>query len=151
MKGISPLIAAVLIIAISVSAIAVALSIGNPSIQRSKEILILNEGKDNLKLIDNAVNEVLEEGNGSSRKLTVHVTGGKYTISGNIAEFEMDTSEQVVGVGIERSEDVVYVEGSKNKIRVYTEYEFDFIGEKTFGQGTYMLVIANDDGDIVIS
>lgn len=151
MKGISPLIAAVLVIAISISAIAVALNIGNPSIERSKEILILDEGKSNLRLIDSSINQVLQEGDGSSRKITLKVTSGTYRIYDNMIEFEMQTNQQIVGSGVVVEEDILSITASTNKITASVSYNFNFIGEKRFGQGTHMLIISNSGGDIEIS
>ena len=55
MKGVSVLVAAVLVIAISIAAVTIALNVGNPAIERSKEILVYNEGKENILIIDNAI------------------------------------------------------------------------------------------------
>jgi len=151
MKGISVIVASVLLIAISIAAITLALNIGNPSIERSKEILILNQGKENLLLIDSAIDQVMKEGDGSSRKLTLQVTGGKYTVTDNYIEFEMDTLQQIVGEGVEGSEGDMYIIGEKNKIYAYLEYDFIFIGEKIILKGTHQLVISNQGGNIEIS
>ncbi len=150
MKGISSIIAAVMIIAISVSAVAIALSVGSPAIEKSKEILILNQGKENLKVIDETINQVLQEGDGSSRKIGLTVTGGSYSISGNTVRFTMETKQQIIASGIAGSDDIVFVEASDGMINAYIDYPFDFVGEKTIEKGVHDLVIANRNGQIEI-
>ncbi|MDD5416785.1 MAG: hypothetical protein PHU12_02300 [Candidatus Aenigmarchaeota archaeon] len=151
MKGISVLIAFVLVIVISIAAVTIALNIGNPAIDKSKEILVLNEGKSNIKVIDNAINQVLQEGDGSSRKITVGVTGGSYTISKNRVEFAMDTNAQIIASGVSGMEDGIYVEVTDGKIRGYVEYNFDFVGTTEFGKGLNTLLISNEGGSIKVT
>ncbi len=151
MKGVSVLVAYVLVIVISVSAIALALNIGNPAIERSQEILILNEGKENLKIIDNAIDQVMAEGDGSSRELSVGVGGGRYIVEGNTITFEMTTNQQIIAPGVSGSEDDIYIEASEMMITAQITYPFDFVGEKEFGKGLNNLVIANQAGQIKIT
>jgi hypothetical protein len=65
MKGVDALIASVLIILISITAIFIALQYGRPSTDKAKEILLMQEGKGNLVSIDGAVNDVITEGENS--------------------------------------------------------------------------------------
>jgi len=66
MKGVSVIIAAVIVIIISITAMFLALQIGTPGTDRAKEILLMQEGKNTLISIDNAVKSVSEEGQGST-------------------------------------------------------------------------------------
>lgn len=151
MKGVSVLIAFVMVIAISTAAVAIALSIGNPAIEKSKEIIVLNEGKANLKIIDSKINEVLQEGDGSSRKVTLNVNGGLYNIEKNRVTFTMETQQQIIDDGVSGFRDGVYIEATPGKILVYLEYVEDFIGTKLFGNGFNDVVITNQNGQVKIS
>ncbi|MBU3896682.1 MAG: hypothetical protein KJ697_01990 [Nanoarchaeota archaeon] len=161
MKGVSVLIAFVLVIVISVAALTIALNIGNPTIEKSKEIIILNEGKSNLKIIDSTINQVLQEGDGSSRRLSISVSGGTYNIKNNRLEFVMDTKYQIVSetfsnetvtdVPYKVIEDGLTVEATAGKILVYIEYKFDFVNTARLERGTNSILISNKDGDIQIN
>jgi hypothetical protein len=139
-----------MIIAISVAAITLALSIGNPSIEKSKEILLLDQGKANLKVIDSAINQVQQEGSGSSREITLNVMGGNYYIGGKNVTFTMETNQQIISSGVARYEDSIYVEAFEGKIVAHIEYAFEFSGEKILEKGTHSLVISNQNGKIKI-
>jgi len=151
MKGISPLIGFVLIIAISVAAIGIAMNIGTPAIERSKEIIIYEEGKTNLKLIDGAINEILQEGDGSSRKINLKITDGKYIVNNRKVEFIMTTNRGIVAPDIVKEEDGLTVETVGNEITVYIEYDFDFVDDKEIIKGTEQIIISNQDDRVSIS
>ena len=151
MKGVSVLVAAVLVIAISIAAITIALNVGNPAIAKSKEVLLFNEGKENLLIIDNAINQVLQEGDGSSRKISLQVADGKYTIGNGYIEFVMDTPNQIIGEDVSRTEDILEIEEYEGEIYVWVDYDFDFVEEKILYSGTHQLIISNQGGDIAVS
>ena len=67
MKGLSPIIAGAIVIAIAITAMYLVLNLGTPGTDRLKEMLIMQEAKDTLTSIDNAVKSVSEEGQGSTR------------------------------------------------------------------------------------
>ena len=147
MKGVDALIASVLIILISVTAIFIALQLGNSSTQREKEILLIQEGKSNLITIDNAVKNVLAEGEGSARALRLTVSGGYYSIDNatNSILFSMESGAQIVGVGISKIEDGINITGAANI--VYLSLYFSNIqlaGKGEFGRGTFTITVRND-------
>jgi len=156
MKGVDTLVAFILVIVISVAALTIALNIGNPTIERSKEILILNEGKSNLKIIDSTIGQVLQEGDGSSRRLSITVTGGTYYISSSSIEFKMDTKYQIVnetlnGLPYYVVEDGISVEASRGKIYLYVDYLFNFVNNARFERGANSILISNKAGSIQIN
>lgn len=148
MKGVSPLVGFVLIIAISVSAITIAMNIGMPAIERSKEIILYEEGKDNLKIIDAAINQVLQEGDGSARIVRLKGTGD-YFVNGNNVEFVMETKQGIIAPDIEKEEDGLLIKTVGNQITVYLEYDFTLsIDQNQLTDKTY---IRNDDGVIMFN
>ena len=160
MKAISPLIGFVLIIAISIAAISIAMNIGTPAIERSKEVLMYEEGKNNLKLIDGAINEVLQEGDGSSRKVSLKITDGSYSIYDNTVEFIMITKQGIIShdecksnedIECVTEDDGLSIDVQGNEITVYIEYDFNFVEDKEFGTGSHDMFITNDNGFVLIS
>ncbi len=146
MKGIDPLISTFLIIVITIAAIALVLKVGTPATGRAQEILLLEEGKNNLANIDTAVKNVLQEGQGSTRVLTLIVSGGVYSIdpaSDNIT-FVMDSRSQIVGVGITQVENDITIAGSQGSVRLTLSYNsLDVVNGGNFGKGTNTITINN--------
>ena len=79
-KGISPLLSTVLIIFITITAITLVLILGLPTINKTKESIILNEALQNMRILDNAIKEVASEGVGSKKTLSFKVTDGVYSV-----------------------------------------------------------------------
>jgi flagellin-like protein len=79
-KGISPIISAVLLILISVSAIYLVLNVAKPTVDRAYEYAATNEAGQNMQLLDNWIREVASEGTGSFRKFVMKVSDGDYRI-----------------------------------------------------------------------
>jgi hypothetical protein len=145
MKGVDALIASVLIILISITAIFIALQFGNSSTQRTKEILLMQEGKSTLLSIDGAVKEVVAEGEGSTRALKFVITGGLYVIDDDSVSFSMESRAQIVGDGISKIEDGINITGSANNVYMILNYEnFLIRGGGEFGKGQRTVTVRND-------
>lgn len=147
MKGIHPLIAAVLVIAISVSAIITVFYLGTPATSRTKEILLLQEGKNNLISIDGYVRDVSQQGEGSTRSLSLSITDGNYLIDTDreTITFLMESKEQIIGVGVSKIEDNINITGELGKIYLNLSYaNIDIVDGGSFGKGTRTLIIKNN-------
>ena len=118
MKGVDALIATVFIIMISIVGIAIVLESSQPSVGRTQEIGLLKEGKSILTQIDNAVRDVAQEGEGSTRVLRLSVSDGSYfiDIDKNAVIFSMDSRSQIIGTGISKTEENVNMFGGLNMI-----------------------------------
>lgn len=152
MKGVDALIASVLIIFISVTAIFIALQYGRPSTDKAKEILLMQEGKSNLISIDNAVKNVLSEGEGSARALRITITGGNYVVdnASNSICFTMDSFAQLMGVGISKVEDGINITGYSGLIRLnLTLSEVQLVSGSDFGKGSRTITVRNEGYDPV--
>ncbi len=146
MKGVEPLIGAILVIAIMISTIMIAIQLSTPGIDRAEEILILQEGKSSLISIDNKIKEVVLEGNGSSRILPLQVTDGGYSIfpDKDGIYFVMESKAQIIGVGVSKIEDGINITGYQNKIDLFIGYDdIDIRTGGIFGRGNYNLFIKN--------
>jgi hypothetical protein len=147
MKGVDALIASVLIIAISITAIFIALQLGNPSTERVKEILLMQEGKNNLITIDNSVKNILAEGEGSTRALRLSISGGYYTIDNttNSVLFSMESRAQIVGEGVSKIENGINITGAAGMVHLSLQYNsIQVTGRGEIGRGTRTITIRND-------
>jgi flagellin-like protein len=147
MKGLNPIIASAVVIAIAISAMYLVLNLGTPGTDRLREMLIMQEAKDTLKSIDNAVMSVSSEGQGSTRNLKITVTGGYYSIDteNEAVLFSMDSFAQIIGIGVSKTEDNINIRGEPGKVYLNITYDnFNITGGTEFGEGTYSLIIRND-------
>jgi len=146
-KGVDALIASVLIILISITAIFLALQLGGQSTQKTKEILLMQEGKNMLISIGDAVKSVLNEGEGSTRVLKFSVTDGTYKIDNttNSILFSMDSVGQIIAEGISKTEDGINFTGTPGIIFLNLSYDNIMVtGDAEFGRGYHTLTIRND-------
>lgn len=147
MKGVDAILASVLILLISITAIFMALQLGRPATQKSQDILLMNEGQDNLISIDNAVRDVLTEGEGSVRVLRFSISGGEYEIdnSTNSVQFSMESESQIIAEGVSKTENGINFTNSGGTIYLNLTYaDVQIIGEGNFGRGYQTLTVRND-------
>jgi len=147
MKGVDALIATVLILIISITAIFLALQLGGPSTQRTKEILLMQEGKNTLSSIDNSVKAVLTEGEGSTRVLRFSVSGGYYKIDNSTSSitFSMESFAQIIAEGTSKIEDGINFTGEAGMVYLNLSYDnIQVTGEAEFGRGYHTLTIRNN-------
>ncbi len=150
MKGVSVIIASAIIIVISISIIFLVLQLGSPATQRTKEILLMQEGKNTLISIDNTIRSVSEEGQGSTRILKISVTDGYYSIDADeeAVIFSMDSFSQIIEIGISKIEDGINMRGEPGKIYLNLTYNnFNITNGGEFGKGLYTLIIRNEGYD----
>ena len=151
MKGVDVLIASVLILIISITAVFFALQLGGPSTQRTKEILLMQEGKNTLVSIDNSVKNVLTEGEGSTRVLRFSISGGYYKVdnSTNSLIFSMESSGQIIAEGSSKLEDGINFTGKVGMIYLNLTYDnIQIVGKDEFGRGYHTLTIRNNGYNI---
>lgn len=153
MRGVSPIVGAVLIIAITISAIFLAFNMGGPAVDRAKEVLVMQEGKSILLDVKNSVNSVLTEGNMSTRLLEFRIIDGNLKIDedNNAVTFSMNTQTQIIGVGISKVEDDINITGSTGLIQLNLTFDnVDVIGSLDMGKGTRKLTIRNEGYDSIL-
>lgn len=76
MKGLSPLISMVLVIAFGFAAMTIVLTVVNPLLDRAKDSGMVNEATQNMQLIDSAIKAVASESKGSKRTIAIKITEG---------------------------------------------------------------------------
>lgn len=142
-KGISPLIATVLVILLAFLAITIVLLIGIPAIERAKEAAVINEAMENMKAIGNTIKEVASEGLGSLRSLQIKITDGEYKVNekANSVDFTYSIKSGIIQSGTFIKEDSVTLSCGANAKA--SEYDLD-------GDGSNDLVLENEILRIVI-
>jgi len=80
MKGASPLVSMVLIIAFSMISLTLVITVLNPVINRAKDSSVIDEATNSLELIYSTIKEVASEAEGAKRTITIRVTDGVYKI-----------------------------------------------------------------------
>ncbi|MCD6476918.1 MAG: hypothetical protein J7K26_01980 [Candidatus Aenigmarchaeota archaeon] len=129
MKGLEPLIGAVLVIVITISAIALIIQISKPSIDRQKEIIIFDSAKNIMKSIDNSIKDVSSEAQGSSRKIKIDIVEGVLLIKDNKIVYNLDSPSQIIGKDIIQQENNLRIIGLDKKISMELYYDnIDIIG-----------------------
>lgn len=76
MKGVSPLVAMVLVVAFGFATMAIVLTVVNPLLDRAKDAGIVNEATQNMQLLDSAIKAVASEAKGSKRTVHIKLTEG---------------------------------------------------------------------------
>lgn len=152
MRGVDALIATVFIILISIVGIAIVLESSQPSVGRLQEISLFDEAKNILAQIDNAVRDVSQEGEGSTRVLQISVSGGSYFIDTDkdAVIFSMDSRSQIVGVGVSKTEGNINMFGELNKVFLNISYSnINVTDGGRFGRGYHSLTIRNNGYDSI--
>ena len=142
-KGISPFVAIVFIVLITIMAMAIVLFIALPAIERAKEAAVINEAMLNMKAIANNIKTVASEGVGSLRSTTIKATAGEYKVNekSNSMDFTYTTKTGIVQPGSFIKEgDITLSAGANAKA---SEYDLD-------GDGANELVLENEILRIVI-
>ena len=93
MKGISPLISAVIVMAVTVATMGIVFTTIVPTIQRAQEAAVVNEATQNMRLFDDLVRQTASEATGSLRSTNVKVNDGSYVVrNGTGLEFIFDAN-----------------------------------------------------------
>ncbi len=100
-RGLSTIVAGILYMGIIVGAIAVTLQYAKPTMEMIRDSATIDEAQESLQRFDKAISDVLSEGKGSRRVLTLTVTNGEYRIEGDkkSVSFELETEAKLVEPG----------------------------------------------------
>jgi len=100
-RALSTLIAGVLYMGIIVGAIAITLQYAKPTLEMIRDSATIDEAQASLQKVDKAIGDVISEGKGARRVLTLTVTNGEYRIEGakKSVSFELETDAKLVEPG----------------------------------------------------
>lgn len=147
-RGVSPFIAFVLVVSISVATTVLIVRIWDTSLDKTKNYAKINEAKGVMNSINSAIKEVAAEGEGSSRKISLSMSGGEYRVSsvGDSITFVMDSREEIFSQGMSKKEGDLYMEACQNYTVVlklnYTNV--DIVTNKRWSSGSYNFIVKNN-------
>ncbi len=103
-KGISPLLAGVMYVAIVVVSIVIIINVVTPYIQKMKDEAAFEQAKNIMTALDKAIREVAYEGKGSTRVLPLQIKKGKLIIDNETdsIKYELETKTLLVSPNTKR-------------------------------------------------
>ena len=146
-RGLSQFVSAALLVLVGIVAISLVLSIINPTLNKARDVAIVNEAVRNLQLIDQTIKEVASEGVGSKRTIKLNLKEGIYRIDPNADSVNFTYSPRSsVPLGIHGSIGNINVSQSGNQVKISLEYSnVDLKGSVSFSKGSNDLVITYNE------
>lgn len=116
MKGISPLISFVFTVAVLITTITVVWVTGKPVVDKSHEAAFISESSNILNSLDSVIKDVVYGKAGSSRLISLSISGGKYSIRAldSSIEFSLDTQESFIEPFAQLKSGNVYKSGARD-------------------------------------
>ena len=143
-KALSQFISAALIIMLSIVAISLILTTLNPVIEKAKDSAIVNEGIQNLELIDNTIREIASEGEDSKRTINLKVTDGTYRVDSAIDQMNF-TYKLKTQLNIGGQRGTVNITVNASTVDLFVKYtNIDIQGSDHFTKGDNSVVILHN-------
>ncbi len=146
-KGISPFIAFILVVAISVASVVIIMRLWGNSLEKFQGYAAVNDAKGVMSSINSAVKEVSVEGEGSSRKLSVSVSGGEYRVSAadDSVIFILDSGEELFPTGLSEEGDLTMETHGNYTVSLTLDYEsMDIVTDERWSGGSYNILVRNN-------
>ena len=143
-KGLSPFISTTLIIMIGLVGITLVLNLVKPSLDKTKDSVIVNEALQNLNLIDDAIREIISEGESSKTTISLSVSDGAYETDPNCDCINF-TYDMKIGLDISGYKDGVNITRIGDTLRLFVDYsKIDIQGSDHFSKGSNSLSISHN-------
>ncbi len=115
-KGISQIATAAMYVGITVTAISAALTVGVPALEEMRDSAALRKAQNFMHDLDSNVRQVISEGEGSTRTLTVNLDRGRmfYENDSNAVVYELETGASVISPQSSRRSGNVVLSSSAN-------------------------------------
>jgi len=142
--GISQFVSSVLLILIIVFGLIIASNFGKDIMDKINDNIVINEALQNMKLLNDVIQEVGSEGEMARRTLSVSVTNGKY---------EFDPYADSINFSYYMKSDLNFTGSIENinisrdngRIKLYIQYEkIDIVSYEQFGTGNNLVTIINE-------
>ncbi len=146
-KGISPFIAFMLVVAISVAATVLVFRSWSGSYEKVEGYAMVTEAKGVLNSINSAIRVVAFEGEGSSRKLSFSVSGGEYRISSasDSVFFVMNSDQELFSPGTLTEGDLFMEFFDNHTVRIKLNYtSVDIATDERWSSGYHNFVVKNN-------
>lgn len=143
-KALSQFVSAALIIMLSIVAISLILTTLTPTIEKAKDSAIIDEGFQNLELIDNTIREVASESEDSKRTINLKVTDGTYKVDSAIDQMNFTYKLKTqLNIGGQRGSVNITVNAST--VNLFVKYtNVDIQGSDHFTKGDNSVVILHN-------
>lgn len=143
-KALSQFISASLIIMFSIIAISLILTALNPVIDKAKDSAIVDEGFQNLELIDNTIREVVSEGEDSKRTINIKATDGTYKVDSTNDQMNFTYKFKTkLNIGGQRGR--VNITLNASTVTLFVKYtNIDIQGSDHFTKGDNSVVILHN-------
>jgi len=143
-KALNQFVSASLIIMLSIVAISLILTTLTPTIEKAKDSAIIDEGFQNLELIDNTIREVASESEDSKRTINLKVTDGTYKVDSAIDQMNFTYKLKTqLNMGGQRGSVNITVNAST--VDLFVKYtNIDIQGSDHFTKGDNSVVILHN-------
>ena len=150
-KALSQFISASLIIVFSILAISLILNTLTPVINKAKDSSIINEGFQNLELIDNTIREVVSEGEDSKRNIKLKVTDGRYKVDSTNDQMNF-TYKLKTNLNIGGQRGRVNVTVNASIVNLFIKYtNIDIHGSAHFTKGSNSVLILHNGTNTTVN
>jgi len=140
-KAVSTYISSALLILIIITAISVTLTIFKPTLDKAKDTAIINEAFQNLEMLDKVVKEVVSEGEGSRRTISLTVSDGVYSIDPQMNSINF-TYKLKSNLKIGGSRSGINITSTEGRIILFIRYpKIDLQGSAHFPKGINKVLI----------
>jgi len=148
LKGMSPIVTYVLMVAIIVAAITVVLTFALPLIQKAQEVASYQQALEILKTIDLAIKEIASEGIGALRKVDVSFNEGEFRVE-KITDsiiYKLDSKAKILEIGYYSKKGNLEISAGADAIA--KEYDWDGDGENEIVlENSFIQVVLKKIGD----
>ena len=150
-KALSEFVSAALIIMLSIVAISLIITTLNPVIEKGKDSAIINEGFQNLELIDNTIREVVSEGEDSKRTINIKVTDGTYKVDSTNDQMNFTYKLKAeLNIGGQRGR--VNITVNAGTVNLFIKYNnIDIQGSDHFTKGDNSVVILHNGTNTTVN
>ena len=143
-KALSPFISTTLVILIGIIALTLTLTVLTPALNKAKDSAVINEGFNNLEIIDSTIREIASESEDSKRTIGLKVTEGSYRVD-STNDFINFTYRMKEGLQISGQRDNINISISVNEITLFIEYtNLDLQGSGRFTKGDNSVIILHN-------
>ena len=142
-KGVSPLIAMVFVVLISVTAIGIVMTTGAPLLGRLSDSATVSQAEKNMILIDDVTMQAASEGFGISKRAKIDVSDGIYRVDRSLNETAFNLtlkSDLLPKMNMTSGNMIRTVEGSGSNTELQMRMHHDnikVVGDLRIGRGTH--------------
>ena len=144
MKAISAYVSSALLILIVIIATSLTLTIFKPTLDKARDAAVVDEAFQNLQMLDKVIKEVVSEGEGSRRTITLSVSDGVYSIDPQMNSINF-TYRLRGNFKIGGSRSGINVTSTEDKVTLFIRYtKIDLQGSAHFPKGVNKVLVLHN-------